>query len=146
MSVEIAKEEDLERVIELGMRMPKESGFNLPEGVSEKVKENLPKLMKQHPTFVFKTDGVIIGVFSLIEAQYWWSDTPFLAEALFYVEKDERNKGAATALLKAAKEYAETKSLPLVVELLTKTDLDKKAKFLERLKFDKIGTIMGVNF
>jgi GNAT superfamily N-acetyltransferase len=144
--IDIATPFDVEKTIELGLRMPAESGFNMPEGLADKAQGVLLEAMKSHPTFVYKVDGEIVGVLALTESSVWWSDTNILIELFFYVEKDKRNKGAATALLKEAQRYAEdVVNMPLIVELFTRTDLDKKVKFLGRLGYKRLGVTMGVN-
>ncbi|HKJ72717.1 MAG TPA: GNAT family N-acetyltransferase [Alphaproteobacteria bacterium] len=84
--------------------------------------------------------AVLAGSIALGPSTMWWSDSPILSDGWFFVHPKYRNGTVATRLLKAAKQYAEARGLPLYVDVSHSVDLERKAKFFERQGFTAAGS------
>lgn len=85
-------------------------------------------------------DGDIRGALILDDTPPWWSSSPALFEAGFYIDpKFRKGTRAAADLLDAGKAIASDLGVPFFVTPMTSVDLDLKDRFFKSRGFERIG-------
>lgn len=151
MSIEFALEEDIPQIVALSYKSFEESQM---------------QEYKCHPDFdkslVFLANAVIKEMVfvkrneqdqRLIDGMYvgtrgtaWWCSEVYLSTNIFYIKPEYRSFKLAKLFVTAAKEYAIIKELPLVFDLFTQKDVEKKKKLFKFLGFEEYGSILAFNF
>ncbi len=89
---------------------------------------------------VLKEDDKVNGVLCFRKDSLWWSLDEVLYEALFYIKPEHRSFKNAKNLLNIAKKYGIITETPIVLDLFTQKDVDKKKRLLKYLGFKECGS------
>ena len=93
---------------------------------TEKATKAVYGVMCEGMTWIARApDGTPVGTLALTELPFWYSKTPYLQDAWFYVRPQWRKKGVGTALLRAARAAAEKRGL---IAMITVTNPDRRPK------------------
>lgn len=150
MTIKFALPTDISQITAMGYQsfkeadlqdLPYEPDFNksliqITNFVMDEV--TLVKRDKDNEKFI---DGVLIMSFQT----NWYSSKEVLHSVLLYVKPNKRSSFVAKELLKAAKEYAIINKIPIVFDLFTQKDVEKKKRLLKILGFKEYGTFFVFN-
>jgi GNAT superfamily N-acetyltransferase len=107
MSIRTADGFDLPRIVELGSRSLEDGPY---AGVIKDVPATARKFAEQvlatGKILVGEDDGRIVGLIGFIFARHHFSDQPYAAELMWYVEPEHRKSGLGLQLLWAAEKAA----------------------------------------
>lgn len=82
-----------------------------------------------------------VGVLAMTEMDYWYSESKFATDLLFYVAATGRGSGAARMLLERAKTWAQERDIPLMMAVTAAGNVEAKDKFFARRGLPRIGGI-----
>lgn len=139
-----ATQNDVERLLELGTQMHKESRYSIFDFDPEKLRWHIRTVIDHDHgmLFVYEKDGVILGaVMGWIEEQYFGHDK-LLCDLALFVEPDKRGAMAGAALIKKFIEYGKEQGVAQII-LSNSTGVDKErvAKLYERLGMEHVGFV-----
>lgn len=144
-----AKPEDVVQIVSLGYK-------SLEEGSLKKVTRGLSPDFDKTTQFVIDAvihDVVLVkrdsdderkieGVLGCIKDNFsWWTNDEVLIGFLFFIKEDKRSFKLAKSFLKAIKEYAIMVDMPVVFDLLTDKDANRKKKLFKYCGFKEIGSL-----
>lgn len=141
----MAQPTDIPQIVSFGYNSLKENelkGFGMSPSFN-KTTEYITKLVLNTTVITLRDEihpSLLDGVFTFDISSTWWSDEPILISSLFYIKKDKRNYKNASKILNAAKEYAIMVGMPLVLDLVTNTDTERKNKLFKKLGFVEVGS------
>ena len=147
--IELAKQEDVAQLASLCYTSFKESGLEGEYNVAfEKVIQEISDFVFEHIVLVKRNeenpkeiDGFIMLQFGIA----WWTNEPFLTNLIFFVKPEKRTFSLARDLLSEVKKYAIMKDIPVVFDIFSKNDVQKKIKLLKYLGFKPYGTTLIFN-
>lgn len=140
-----ARLEDVPQIVSLGYASFHE---NIIEDYSckpdfNKVLITLTELVMSGYVLVVRNEdnpNTVEGVLAFKRDSLWWTNDEVLYEALLYVKPEVRTFKLFKNLLNEAKEYAIMNKIPLVFDLFTQKDVNKKRKLLTYLGFKECGS------
>ncbi len=103
----------------------------------ERLVMTISQLLKEGMIFLAITtgrdgQGQIVGSIGLGPREWWFSDSVTLSDYWTYVRKGWRRTRAGHELLRAARDFADRASLPLVMGIFTFDQVDRKNKLFRR--------------
>ena len=136
--------EDLIQLTALAYKVQQENGIDYIKTDVNRVSQYLFKVINNDCVLVYKDANENIKGFIVCEyGSPWWSLEPIFKESLYYVDKEYRKKGLAFVLKEAAENFnKERLNAPVVFELLTKTQLGLKEKFITQSGYETIGSLI----
>lgn len=93
------------------------------------------------PTIIAVDGKEIVGVYGLDVDRYWWMDTYYVSDYMWYVKEGHRNKNIGRTLRKKAVEWAEEKNLPFRPTDVNLSRLPAKDRQLRMDGFSRVGSI-----
>lgn len=145
--IKTAKPSDIPQLVSLGYSSFKEN--DLAEYCSNpdlnKVLTGFTEMIigENNVVFVKRNDEderKIDGVLALKNDSLWWSEDALLIEGFFYIKPEVRSFELAKAFLTNAKEYAIINKTPIVMDLFTQKDVEKKKNLLKYMGFKECGS------
>lgn len=134
------KDGDEARVLDLFKRSIPSSGFDVPDIEERFALQSYRDILKQGYSLGYEEDGALVGVLILIECNFPWNETTtFLRNEGFFVLPEFRKTGAASKLLRAAKDSARA----VGKQLFFHTNFDGNEavdRFIERQGFKRLGS------
>ncbi len=121
--------------------MHKETEIEVPKINSMKLINKINDLVHNGLVFVAIKDNKIQGSIAGQIAQDWWSEEKYIADAWFYVFKEQRKSDVAKKLLQTYIKTAKDVKLKIRLGHVFSGDMERKDKFFERLGFVKTGSI-----
>lgn len=138
--------QDRDALIEYGLRsfaVEHQLGSTKMQANPEKVAAVVDHHLAHGKFFLALREDKIVGFLGVGIADYWWADASFVSDTAFYVDPDERGRGAAKHLILMAIKYAELLGYPLHIGIFnTSVDMVRTKTFLERLGFQQVGYTM----
>jgi GNAT superfamily N-acetyltransferase len=92
-----------------------------------------------YAAWVVEVDGDIVGSIGLFETTPWYSNTPYIAERWLYVTPEYRGSNTGRLLIEAAKEFANEKKLPLMIDIFNVEDVEVKVRAFRRMGMKLVG-------
>lgn len=142
-SIEMASPADLPEVIRLNMTALAELGEKIiyqPD--IEEVSRSVFANWEQAPCFLLK-DGGIVGFAGLMLSKTYFSKFPILKDYMFFILPEHRNINNIELLCKAARDFADTTALPLVLNYIITGNQKHQERLFKRMGF-KISGLTGV--
>jgi GNAT superfamily N-acetyltransferase len=93
------------------------------------------------PTILAVDSGEIVGVYGLDVERYWWMETFYVSDYMWYVKEGHRNKNLGRNLRKKAVEWASKKGLPFRPTDVNLDRLPAKDRQLRMDGFTRVGSI-----
>ena len=121
--------------------MHKETDIEVPKINTNKLITKINELIHNGLVFVSIKDDKIQGSIGGLISQDWWSEEKYIADAWFYVFKDQRKSDVAKNLLQSYIKSAKDAKLKIRLGHIFSGDLDRKDNFFKRLGFVKAGSI-----
>ena len=121
--------------------MHKETDLEVPKIHTSKLINKINELIHNGLVFVSIKDDKIQGSIGGLVSQDWWSEEKYIADAWFYVFKDQRKSDVAKNLLQNYIKSAKDAKLKIRLGHIFSGDLDRKDNFFKRLGFVKAGSI-----
>ena len=121
--------------------MHKETDIEVPQIHTNKLITKINELIHHGLVFVSIKDDKIQGSIGGLISQDWWSEEKYIADAWFYVFKDQRKSDVAKNLLQSYIKSAKDAKLKIRLGHIFSGDLDRKDNFFKRLGFVKAGSI-----
>jgi GNAT superfamily N-acetyltransferase len=132
-----------EEIVELGeflVMAAAESALAPPDAV--KAMEQGFATVAEGVAFVARDEaGEIVGSLGLYFADFWYAHGQFMATRWFFVRPDRRREDVGSALLLAARLYAERSNLAAFVEITTprRTPADRASRWAEIVGYIPVG-------
>lgn len=148
--IKLARPEDIPQIVAFGYKSFKENSLE-DFGASpdfDKTTLFITELVMSGAVLTLRStlhDAILDGVFVIKYDKAWWSIDPVLRSILLYIKEDKRTYQNAVKLLKAGQEYAIMEGMPLVVDLISKVDTQRKKKLIERQGFEELGSFLVFN-
>jgi GNAT superfamily N-acetyltransferase len=137
-----ATRDDVDAVVRLGMGHAAEMHFGVPS--LKRVTEMAGHAFERGRILLsLDDDGQPVGMIALVIEQPGWSEDWQVSDLSFFVEPQHRHRRHARALLQAAKSFAGTLRLPLVVAVWGKR-IEGKARLMRRDLGDPSGAIFYI--
>jgi len=141
MSIRPATMDDIDRLIDLGEILHKESGrWSRIPYVRDRVKATMKTIIpgEKGAVFVSEKDGVIVGGIAVYADRHWSSDAVIAQEISFFMLPEHRGSFDAARLVCAMRAWAERKGVAwLECGTSTGVDPERTAKLYERLGFKR---------
>ena len=107
MMIREATNSDLPRIVELGSLSLQDGPYaGIIKDVPAQSRKCAEAVLAGGKILVAEDEGEVIGLLGFIFARHHFSDQPYAAELMWYVQKDRRKGGAAIQLLWAAEKAA----------------------------------------
>lgn len=139
LTIRIARPSDIEPILNLLADYHTDAHAGFPAMKREIAR----KVVTAHigSTLVAALDGRIVGVTALKRDGWWWTDEEFMADVYTYAQKEYRKYGVGMRLIRAAKAYASACGLPLIMAVISGTDVERKDKLYGRLGLMRVGGV-----
>lgn len=135
-----ANEDDIPHVINLCFERAKEFDFRtFPKPDIKAIADTVVGHWQNHPCFVFKQNGEVIGFVGLTQDTFWWSKEPILTDYMVYALPGKRNIEVASALYDAAKSYADEKGMVLALYYIAIDRIEARQRLMRRMGFEVSG-------
>lgn len=139
-NLRLATEEDLERCVDLTMKIREENDEYFPKLDRPLITKNLRYCVENKTLVVYENNGVIIGLIGVtINRPAWWSKEEFMCDVVFYVLPEFRTFKTFNRMLSVAEEFAKINGLALFILFFTTKDIEKKLRMLQRRGYKTIG-------
>jgi GNAT superfamily N-acetyltransferase len=137
MVIRRGREEDIDRLVELGRELHLESRYAWLPFEDGKVRESIYSFLGD-PQYkcglVAEENGVLIGALAGYLADYFFCNSTVASDAMFFVARSHRGSMAAGALLRAFREWAKSRGAQeLCIGVSSGIDEDKTGVFYEVL-------------
>ena len=132
---------DISALILMLDTMHKETEVELPKINIVKLVDKVNQLIHTGLVLVSIKDNKIQGSIGGLISQDWWSDEKFIADAWFYVFKDQRKSDVAKSLLADYIKKAKDAKLKIRLGHIFSGDLERKDKLFTRMGFIKAGSV-----
>lgn len=107
MSIREAQSTDIERIIELGSRSLQDGPYaGIIKDVPAQARKCAEAVLEGGKILLGIEDGKVVGLIGFIFARHHFSDQPYAAELMWYVEEERRKGGMGLQLLWAAEKVA----------------------------------------
>lgn len=140
-----ARYEDIDAIIEMGLRMHAESAYSFLPFEREKVRRTVVSFLEDTANqcgLVADNAGCLVGMLGGHTGDYFFCDTLVAYDAVFYVEPDYRGSTVAPRLIRAFREWAISRGAAEVcLGISTNVNAARTGKFYERLGFQQVGSI-----
>jgi hypothetical protein len=140
LRIAFATEADAEPLARLLVEMYRENGvgkFN-----AAKTWGTVRNLVENGIVILIKCGDVIVASAGYDQDEPWYSDGPFLRDSWVYVHPAARRSHAFMLLMRATKRISDDLGLPVVIQLTTPVDLERKTLVLQHCGFKVLGNIM----
>ena len=131
---------DISALIHLLYTMHKETIINIPNINSVKLINKISHLIHIGLILVAEKDKKIVGSIGGQIVEDWWSDEKYIADAWFYVYKNNRKSTIAIRLLKSFMKITKEAKLKLRLGHIFSGDMDRKDKFFTKIGLQKVGS------
>lgn len=143
--IDMAKKEDLPRVVSLIMQRGKDfdyesHGFPLPE--IDVVADTVYKNWLIAPCFVIRENNEIVGLASTTISSFGWSRVPYLGIFMVFVLPAYRNYARIRALYKSVQDYATLHGLLLCDDYIAIDRVDGRKRLMKSLGFKEAGFLL----
>lgn len=102
-----ATEADLPRIVELGSRSLIDGPYaGIIKDVPAQARKCAQQVLAGGKILLGEQDGAVVGLLGFVFARHHFSDQPYAAELMWYVEPEHRKGGIALQLLWAAEKAA----------------------------------------
>lgn len=110
MSIRIASERDLERIVELGSRSLVDGPYaGIIKDNPDCAREFAARVLSGGTVLLGEEDGQVVGLVGFIVADHHFSGQRYAAELMWYVEPEHRKGGIAMQLMWEAEKLAKDK-------------------------------------
>lgn len=107
MSIRAAQPSDLGRIVELGSRSLLDGPYaGIIKDVPAQARKFAEQVLEKGKILLGEEDGRVVGLIGFIFARHHFSDQPYAAELMWYVEPEHRKGGLGLQLLWAAETAA----------------------------------------
>ena len=131
---------DISALIHLLYSMHKETIIKIPNINSVKLINKISHLIHNGLILVAEKDKKIVGSIGGQIVEDWWSDEKYIADAWFYVYKNNRKSTIAIRLLKSFMKITKEAKLKLRLGHIFSGDMDRKDKFFTKIGLQKVGS------
>ena len=121
--------------------MHKETEIEVPKINTVKLVDKINQLIHTGLVLVSIKDNKIQGSIAGLVSQDWWSEEKYIADAWFYVFKDQRKSDVAKNLLQDYIKMSKDAKLKIRLGHIFSGDLERKDNLFKRLGFIKAGSI-----
>ena len=121
--------------------MHKETEIEVPKINTVKLVDKINQLIHTGLVLVSIKDNKIQGSIAGLMSQDWWSEEKFIADAWFYVFKDQRKSDVAKNLLQDYIKMSKDAKVKIRLGHIFSGDLERKDNLFKRLGFVKAGSI-----
>lgn len=121
--------------------MHKETEIEVPKINTVKLVDKINQLIHTGLVLVSVKDNKIQGSIAGLMSQDWWSEEKFIADAWFYVFKDQRKSDVAKNLLQDYIKMSKDAKVKIRLGHIFSGDLERKDNLFKRLGFVKAGSI-----
>ncbi len=121
--------------------MHKETEIDVPKINMVKLVDKINQLIHTGLVLVSVKDNKIQGSIAGLISQDWWSDEKYIADAWYYVFKDQRKTDVAKKLLQDYIKISKDAKLKIRLGHIFSGDLERKDNLFKRLGFVKAGSI-----
>jgi GNAT superfamily N-acetyltransferase len=108
-------------------------GRNFDPALSVAVMDGLPMI------YLGVVGAEIVGCLGLRHSALWWSGTPYVCDQPFFVAERARASRLASDLLAAGERYAAKRGWPLIINVSSGVDVERKALWFNRKGFRTLG-------
>jgi hypothetical protein len=148
MFIDLARKEDLPRVVDLIMQRGDEfdyesNGFPLPK--KHIVADTVYKNWMVSPCFVVKEDNEIVGLASTALFSFGWTDEPVLSTFMVYILPKHRSFDKIKQLYKAVQSYARLQGILYADDYIAIDRADARARLMRSLGFKQSGFLFTYN-
>jgi len=141
MTIRKATVLDISALIIMLDSMHKETEVIVPKINSAKLVNKINELIHKGLVLVAVENNKIQGSIAGQIVQDWWSEENYIADAWFYVFKDQRTSGIAKSLLVDYIKQANDAKLKVRLGHIFSGDLERKDKLFTRMGFVKAGSV-----
>ena len=131
---------DLQKFTE---KMCKSANVVFPSLSSNKSTRYLMKMIKDETAICLIKDKKVVGAVAGLIVQWWFSESEYLSEMGFWIEKEHRTKENANMLLIEFKKIADKKMIPCLLNTLDGKEIEKREKLFNENNFKKLGYTYG---
>jgi|TARA_X000001382_G_scaffold91357_2_gene65900 L-amino acid N-acyltransferase YncA len=121
--------------------MHKETEIEVPKINTVKLVDKINQLIHTGLVLVSVKDNKIQGSIAGLMSQDWWSEEKYIADAWFYVFKDQRKSDVAKNLLQDYIKMSKDAKVKIRLGHIFSGDLERKDNLFKRLGFVKAGSI-----
>ena len=121
--------------------MHKETEIEVPKINTVKLVDKINQLIHTGLVLVSIKDNKIQGSIAGLMSQDWWSEEKYIADAWFYVFKDQRKSDVAKNLLQDYIKMSKDAKVKIRLGHIFSGDLERKDNLFKRLGFVKAGSI-----
>jgi len=121
--------------------MHKETEIEVPKINTVKLVDKINQLIHTGLVLVSVKGNKIQGSIAGLVSQDWWSEEKYIADAWFYVFKDQRKSDVAKNLLQDYIKMSKDAKLKIRLGHIFSGDLERKDNLFKRLGFVKAGSI-----
>lgn len=137
---------DLPELIKIGRQIHGQTRFHRFDYDPKRVEDNLKRLIGPgqargtHCMFIAEDEQGISGVLAGVVERHLFSDQPVANVMLYYCFPDRRGNGAGLRLLLAYRRWAMNREVfEIGVSVTSGIELQRTARFLQRLGFESVG-------
>jgi len=132
---------DISALIIMLDTMHKETEIEVPKINTVKLVDKINQLIHTGLVLVSVKDNKIQGSIAGLMSQDWWSEEKYIADAWFYVFKEQRKSDVAKNLLQDYIKMSKDAKLKIRLGHIFSGDLERKDNLFKRLGFVKAGSI-----
>ena len=121
--------------------MHRETEIEVPKINTVKLVDKINQLIHTGLVLVSVKDNKIQGSIAGLMSQDWWSEEKYIADAWFYVFKDQRKSDVAKNLLQDYIKMSKDAKVKIRLGHIFSGDLERKDNLFKRLGFVKAGSI-----
>jgi len=136
---------DIERLIELGAEMHRESVYAFLPYDREKVRALIVQYVEDRTTrcgLVAEADGALVGMIGGAAIDYYFCDETLVADEVLFVTRDRRGGFAAVRLIRGLQDWAARRGAREVcLSVSTNVHRETTERLYERLGFTLVGGV-----
>ena len=137
--------EDVDEVIEMGIRMHDESNYAFLPFDREKVRELIMTYVNDFETqcgLVAEEGNFLLGMFGGFLTDYYFCNEKLACDMVLFIDKKYRGSSAARRLIRAFRDWAIMRGArEICLGISSNVNTDRTGRFYESLGFTRVGAI-----
>ncbi len=143
MIIRPIREEDLEQILEMGVRMHGEGAYSFLPFDRDKVRSFILSYVEDHETqcgLVAEENQKIIGMFGGYITPYFFCNEFVACDMVLFVDEAFRGSAAAPGMIRAFQKWAKDHGASeICLGISTNLDTERTGKFYERMGMSFVG-------
>jgi len=145
MVIRPGRYDDIEKLIEMGERMHKESAYAFLPFDRDKVRRLMISYINDHETqcgLVAEEGGVVVGMFAGYLSDYFFCDEKVACDIILYVDREHRGSSAAVRLVRGFCNWArERGAREICLGVSTEINPRTTGRFYEKMGLSYSGSL-----